>query len=342
MSTTPPDPDFEAMLAKVLGKSQHDPAARSASTVLNPADPLPEGHKSGYVAVIGQPNVGKSTLMNQLLGEKIAIVSPKPQTTRLRQLGILTREDLQIVFVDTPGIHRPQDELGRFMVDVAQAALQDADLILFLSDVSRGPNRQDRAIAETLAALNSPAKIIQVLNKVDAAKDPGVFEANYTAHRALLPDSPYAVIAAIDGHKVADLLAMIMERLPLGPRYYDPDQVSDLPIRWIAGEMIREQVLRRAYQEVPHSVAVEVEEFKQRENGVIYLRACIYVERDGQKAILIGKGGGMLKDISSLARQDIEKFLQTRLFMEVQVKVWEGWRKDPTALRRFGYRIESR
>jgi GTP-binding protein Era len=333
------DQDFEAMLAAALGASSHDAIERAVESSDPSAEDVPPGHKSGYVAVVGRPNVGKSTLINQILNEKIAIVSAKPQTTRIRQLGILTRADAQVIFVDTPGVHRAKDELGTFMVEVAKAALEDADVILFISDTSRSPSPEDQQILGYLQNLNAPQKILHVLNKVDALKQPDQFQRNFEAYRAMLPDADFVSTVATKGHNVPELVAKIIERLPEGPRYYPRDQVSDAPVRDIAAELIREKVLRRTEQEVPHSIAVEIDEFKRRENGVIYIHATIYCERDGQKGIIIGKGGVMLKRISSEARADIEAFVETRVFLEVEVKTLANWRRDDAALRRFGYRL---
>lgn len=333
------DPEFENMLAKALGTTADDQIDRAIAEEIVPDTNVPPGHKSGYVAVIGKPNVGKSTLMNQLLGEKVAIVSPKPQTTRIRQLGIMTREDAQIIFVDTPGIHRAQDELGGFMVEVAKAALEDADVILFLTDASESPNATDRQVAEYVNHVSDHSKVIHVLNKVDAQPKPDKFQKDYDLHRALMPDAELISTVATQGHNVPLLLEKILERLPEGPRYYPPDQVSDLPMRSIVGEMIREQILKFTYQEIPYAIAVEVEQFKQRKAGLIYIAATIYTERESQKKIIIGKKGDMLKQISSAARQDIETFLESKVFLEMWVKVLTDWRRDPEALKRFGYKL---
>lgn len=337
MTQNPPDPDFEAMLAAALGGTEHDAVPRAIEQT--EPEPTPPGHRSGYVAVVGQPNVGKSTLVNQLLGEKIAIVSPKPQTTRLRQLGIYTRDDAQIIFVDTPGIHKPLNELGVFMVEVAKAALEDADVILFLTDISQPPNAADRHVVDYLTALNAPQKIIHILNKRDLVKNPETFKNHFEAHRALLPDADFVVMAAIDGDNVLPVLEKILARLPEGPRYYPKDQVSDIPLRDLAAEMIREQAMIHTEQEVPHSIAVEVNEFKRRSDKLIYIGATLYAERDGQKAIIIGKNGAMLKKISSAARKEIEAFVGCQVYLEIWVKVLPNWRRDEAALKRFGYKL---
>jgi GTP-binding protein Era len=323
------DDDFEKMLSAALGKTQHDTIDRAVADDAEPLEEVPEGHKSGYVAVIGRPNVGKSTLMNQILGEKVAIVSPKPQTTRIRQLGILTDHDKQIVFMDTPGIHKSKDSLGEFMVEVAKAALEDADVVLFLTDVSEPVTSIDRQIAEQVREVSDQDKIIHVVNKVDAVKDPEKFKTLFETHRALLPEVDY----------VATVATEITARLSEGPRFFPRDQVSDIPLRDITAEMIREQVLKHTEQEVPYSIAVEINEFKQRKAGLIYISATIYTEKDGQKGIIIGKGGRMLKQISSAARHEIEPFLNSQIFLEIRVKVLPNWRSNPDMLKRFGYRL---
>lgn len=333
------DDDFEKMLSAALGKTQHDTVGRAVADDAEPLEEVPEGHKSGYVAVIGRPNVGKSTLMNQILGEKVAIVSPKPQTTRIRQLGILTDDDKQIVFMDTPGIHKSKDSLGEFMVEVAKAALEDADVVLFLTDVSEPVTSIDRQIAEQVREVSDQDKIIHVVNKVDAVKDPEKFKTLFETHRALLPEVDYVATVATEGDNVPLLLEKITARLSEGPRFFPRDQVSDIPLRDITAEMIREQVLKHTEQEVPYSIAVEINEFKQRKAGLIYISATIYTEKDGQKGIIIGKGGKMLKQISSAARHEIEPFLNSQIFLEIRVKVLPNWRSNPDMLKRFGYRL---
>jgi GTP-binding protein Era len=301
-------------------------------------DHLPEGHKSGFVAVIGRPNVGKSTLMNAILGEKIAIVSPKPQTTRLRQLGILTRDDVQVVFVDTPGIHQPRTALGQFMVRVAIDALKDADVILFVVDVSQPPTTEDRRIAHLIHAAEGVTPVILALNKTDLASSASL-QANSAAFGELVPSADLLSTVAITNQGVDQILGKLIEKLPAGPRYYPEDQLSDIAVRDIAAEIIREKVLLNLEQEVPHGVATQVEEFKRRSNDMTYIGATIYVERESHKGIVIGKGGQMLKLISQQAREEIEQFVGTRVYLDLWVKVLKNWRHDEHALRRLGYRI---
>jgi GTP-binding protein Era len=295
---------------------------------------------SGFVAVIGRPNVGKSTLMNRILGEKIAIVSPKPQTTRLRQLGIYTQDGVQAVFIDTPGIHQPRHKLGEFMVEVAVEALRDADLILFVADLSQPPNDEDRRVAELLDEAQTASPVILAMNKLDLLS-PGQITARVEAYRALVPDADWTTFSATLGNGVDDLLKRIIGRLPAGPQFFPEDQLSDTAMRDIVAEIIREKVLLNTEQEVPHAVAVEVQEFKERSASLTYVGANIYVERDSQKGILIGKGGAMLKKISTGARVDIEALVGTKVYLELWVKVLKNWRRDEGFLRRLGYKMSK-
>jgi GTP-binding protein Era len=295
---------------------------------------------SGYVAVIGRPNVGKSTLMNRILGEKIAIVSPKPQTTRLRQLGIYSQPGIQIVFIDTPGIHQPRHKLGEFMVSVAVEALREADAVLFVVDMSALPATEDRHVAALLTEAATRAPVILALNKIDRTHADQVLP-HTEAFRALVPESAdWATISATLGNGVEDLVKRVINILPPGPQFFPDDQLSDSALRDIAAEIVREKVLLHTEQEVPHAVAVEVEEFKERTSKLTYIGATLYVERDSQKGILIGKQGGMLKRISSEAREDLEKLLNTKVYLELWVKVLKNWRTDDAILKRLGYRID--
>ncbi len=298
---------------------------------------VPQGHRAGFVAVIGRPNVGKSTLVNGLLGQKIAIVSPKPQTTRTRIQGILTHEDAQIIFVDTPGLHRPLHQLGAAMVATASAAIPDADAILFVVDVSTLPTEEDRMIAPMIRE-QTDRPVILVLNQMDRLPPERVQEHN-EAYWNLLPEhAGWMMTVATEGVNLDKLLRMLVELLPEGPRYYPPDLVTDQPEREIAAELIREQVLRLTHDEVPHSVAVVVEEFKERDTGVVYIAANIFVERDSQKGILIGKGGQMLRKIGAAARQEIERMVSEQIYLDLWVKVSKNWRRDPTRVRSMGYK----
>lgn len=297
---------------------------------------LPPDHRAGYVAVVGKPNVGKSTLMNAFLGEKVAIVTPKPQTTRQNQLGILTRPDAQVIFVDTPGIHLPRTKLGEYMVGTAREALRDADVILFIVDVSELPDAADRTIADLLK--RSKAPVILALNKVDLLSA-GQAEQHARFYQELLPQAEPMLISATTGHNREALLERIIQLLPRGPRYYPADQLTDMQLRDNAAEIIREQVLLLYDQEVPHSVAVQVDQFKERSADLTYIAATIYVERESQKKILIGSGGAALKEVGRRAREQLEAILGTRVYLELWVKVLKNWRKDEKALRRLGYRL---
>lgn len=311
--------------------------------LLVPED-LPPDHRSGFVAVVGKPNVGKSTLMNAYLGQKIAIVSPKPQTTRNRLLGILTLErqrgdpvDAQIVFEDTPGIHRPHHKLGEYMVETAVSAIPDADLVLFLTDASQPPNEEDRDIAAILAE-RQDLPVLLVLNKSDLVPSEEV-ESRVEAYRELGAFDDWFLISALRGDNRDRLLVSIVEHLPPGPRYYPEEQVTDQQLRFMAAELIREQVLRYLHEEVPHSVAVIVQDFKERTEDLTYVSANIFVERDTQKGIILGRGGSMIKRIGAEARKEIEDLLGTRVYLELWVKVKKKWRKDEQELRRLGYTV---
>jgi GTP-binding protein Era len=310
-----------------------------------------QNHRSGFVAVIGRPNVGKSTLLNRLLGQKIAITSPKPQTTRDQLLGILTEEDLQVMFLDTPGIQQPQHKLGEYMVYVAQETIQDVDLILWLVDVNTPPKAEERQISELLRKLHQKqplAPIIIGLNKTDQ-RPPGADKPSERAqeYRALLDwlipttETPKPVntcsLSGLSGQGIDDLLALLRQYLPLGPRYYPADQVTDLQMRFIAAELIREQALRLLAHEVPHSIAVEVDEFSERSPELTYISAVVYVERESQKPIVLGEKGSMIKKIGQAARPEIEQMVGTRVYLELWVKVWEKWRTRTGMLRQLGY-----
>ncbi len=312
------------MSAEVFNDASSDPYA------------VPEGHKSGFVAVIGRPNVGKSTLMNHYVGEKVAIVSSKPQTTRSRILGILTRETCQIIFVDTPGIHRPLHRLGEIMVRTATSAIPDADVVLFLVDASVPPQEEDRMIARILAE-QTDAPIILVLNKMDRLPPENV-EPHTEAYWDLAPfHDEWMMTVATEGTNLDALLERILAVLPEGPRYYPREYITDQTERQIVAELIREQVLRHTYHEVPHSVAVVVEEFKEREQGVTYVAANIFVERESQKGIVIGEKGRMIRQIGLNGRRAVERLVGGKVYLDLWVKVRKMWREDERQLRHLGF-----
>ena len=297
---------------------------------------LPKGHKSGLVAVAGRPNVGKSTLLNQILKQKIAIVTPRPQTTRTNQLGILTRPEYQIIFVDTPGLMKPRHKLDEFMVGSAEDSVRDADIVLWLVDVAGRPGAGDRAIAATLERLPKDVKVILAMNKSDLLAPEHVLERTET-YSALLPAADWLLISALKDLGLDALLEMIIEALPEGPRYYPADQTTDSFVRDLAAEFVREQIYLQMREEIPYGAAVQVTKFKERENGVIYIRADIYVERDGHKKMIIGAKGAQLRQIGAAARAEIERLVGGRVYLELWVRVEKDWRKNEQTLKRLGY-----
>jgi GTP-binding protein Era len=297
--------------------------------------------RSGFVAVIGRPNAGKSTLINALLGQKIAAVSPRPQTTRRRQLGILTRDEAQIVFVDTPGLHTPRHKLGEFLNQQAEEALDGVDVIVWLVDASEPPDDEDRSIARLLAGLRKPPPVLLVLNKIDRLS-PESLEARREAYQeSFRKVSAGVAISATRGDGLEELVAAILAHLPVRPPEYEADQVTDLYEREIAAELIREAALIFLREEIPHSLAVRLDEFTERGESGAYIAATLFVERETQKGIVIGEGGKMLKKIGSAARAEIEKMSGRKVFLELRVKVLKDWRNDENALKRFGYKIKK-
>ena len=302
----------------------------------------PENFKSGYVAVAGRPNVGKSTLVNLLLGQKVAAVSPRPQTTRKRQLGILTRPDAQIIFIDTPGLHRPVHKLGEVMNTQAFEALSDADVVLFLVDASSTPTAEDHLAAERLNGLGEVvlAKTLLVVNKMDLITIEQVSD-RLLAYQNLLPNAPLYSIAAIINSNCDHLLKTILERLPVGPIYFPEEQVTDMYEREISAELIRAAALNNLRDEVPHGIAVRIEQYTERGESGAYIIATLFVERESHKAIVIGQGGKMIKEIGASARQEIESMSGRKVFLDLHVKVRANWRDDQTALRQFGFDSEK-
>ncbi|MEZ4673605.1 MAG: GTPase Era [Caldilineaceae bacterium] len=312
---------------------------------------VPADHRSGYVAVVGRPNVGKSTLLNRIMGQKIAITSPKPQTTREQLMGILTEETLQIVFLDTPGIHKPQHKLGEYMVAVAEETIKDADVVLWLVDVNYQPTEEDQAIALLLQQLQHKHRLpplLLVLNQVDRwhAEEAALADRQQAYLELLiwLPSENQLTplfLSAQNGKGVPELLDRLRQLLPLGPRYYPAEQLTDMQTRFIVAELIREQALTLLQQEVPHGIAVEVDEFKERSANMTYISAVVYVERRSQKGIVLGENGKMIREIGRRARPAIEDLVGTKVYLELWVKVWEKWRKRSGMLRQLGYALQK-
>ena len=294
--------------------------------------------KSGFVSIIGRPNVGKSTLLNNFLGMKLAIVSPRAQTTRNRIQGIYTTETEQIIFIDTPGIHKPKNELGNVMNEFAYSALDGTDLILMLVDASCEIGDGDKYIIEQLSKVKIP--VILVLNKVDLVTDQVVLMNNINSYKDAYNFAGGITLSATEGFNVDKLKDMIVERLEVGPMYYPEDQVLDLPERFVVAEIIREKVLLQTKEEIPHSVAVTIESFKEK-SKMIEINATIIVERSSQKMIVVGKGGQMIKTIGTLAWRDIVKFLNQKVYLELFVKVEDNWRNNKKYLKEFGYKIDD-
>jgi GTPase len=292
--------------------------------------------KVGFVTLIGRPNVGKSTLMNALMGQKIAAVSPRPQTTRQRQLGILTFEQAQIIFVDTPGMHIAKHKLGEYMNEVAAMTLSDADVIIWMVDGSVMPTEEDEIIAGKIKDLREAPPVLVALNKIDQIPSNQVPEYQL-AYQSLLPDAEVIPLSAATGYQRNQLMDRLVELLPEGEPFYDEDQVTDLYERDIAADLVREAALVHLREEVPHGIAVRVDEFTERGEDGAYIAATMFVERESHKGIVIGKGGEMLKRIGSTARKEIEAMSGRKVFLELRVKVNKNWRTNADALRLLGY-----
>jgi GTP-binding protein Era len=292
----------------------------------------PPQHRSGFVAIIGRPNVGKSTLLNQLLGQKVAIVTPKPQTTRGRILGIKTLEDAQIIFIDTPGLHPPRNLITRRMVAVAERAAEEADLRLWVVDAEEGVTTADRAIAERLRV--EKAATCVVLNKIDKVSRNDLLPMLATLDH-ILPGRDVVPASALRRTNLKELLEQIVQQLPEGPRYYDPEAFTDQTERMLAQEVVREKVLLQTRAEVPYAVAVTVDKFEDKGNLAV-IAATIHVERESQKAIVIGAGGARIKEIGRAARLELEQMLERRMYLELFVRVQQEWTKHEPLLKEFG------
>lgn len=298
-----------------------------------------QSHKSGFISIIGRPNVGKSTFLNRVIGQKIAIMSDKPQTTRNKVQGVLTLEDSQLIFIDTPGIHKPKHRLGDFMMKVAQNTLKEVDLVLFMVNAQEGFGRGEEFIIEKLQNVKTP--VFLVINKIDLIHPDELLKL-IESYNEKFDFAEIVPISALEGNNVEKLLEQIKGKMPEGPQFYPADQVTDHPERFIVSELIREKALHLTREEIPHSLAVVIEKMeRQQEKEMVHVMATIIVERDSQKGIIIGKQGGMLKEIGKRARHDIESLLGTKVFLELWVKVQKDWRNKASQLRDFGFREDE-
>ncbi len=301
---------------------------------------VPSGHKAGFIAVIGRPNVGKSTLINRVVGQKVAAVSPKPQTTRNRVAGVKTTGSYQIIFLDTPGIHHAETLFNREMVKLALKTLTEVDLILWVIDASDPLSDEDQLVRGYLQGIKVP--VVLALNKVDLVKPKQHLLPVIDACHRLIPAAEVVPISATEGVNLNLLEEILLRYLPEGPPFFPPGQATDQPPHLVVAEIIREKVFELVHHEVPYAVAVRIDEMEERpETGLVDIQATIYVEKDSQKGIIIGEGGRMLKRIGQQARQEIEGVLGTRVYLGLWVKVHRAWRKNEEALRRFGYLQKS-
>ena len=298
-----------------------------------------QAYKSGFISIIGRPNVGKSTFLNRVIGQKIAIMSDKPQTTRNKVQGVLTENNAQMIFIDTPGIHKPKHKLGDFMVKSAINALREVDVILFMVNAVEGIGRGDEYIIEKLEGIKTP--IFLVVNKIDEVH-PDELLPIIEKYKEKLDFKAIVPISALQGNNIETLLAAIKKELPEGPQYYPADQVTDHPERFIISELIREKALHLTREEVPHSIAVVIDSIKKMEGKeTVHVMATIIVERSSQKGIIIGKQGSMLKEIGQRARKDIELLLGSKVYLELWVKVQKDWRNKASVLRDYGFRDDE-
>ncbi|QPC46919.1 GTPase Era [Mangrovibacillus cuniculi] len=297
-----------------------------------------QDHKSGFISIIGRPNVGKSTFLNRVIGQKIAIMSDKPQTTRNKVQGVYTDDRAQMIFIDTPGIHKPKHKLGDFMMKVATNTLREVDLILFMVNVTEGFGKGEEFILEQLEGVQTP--VFLVLNKIDQVH-PDQLLPIIQDYQSRYDFAELIPISALEGNNVETLLEVLYKYLPEGPQFYPADQVTDHPERFIVSELIREKALHLTREEIPHSLAVVIEKMERQEENRVHVMATIIVERDSQKGIIIGKRGAMLKEVGKRARQDIEALLGSKVYLELWVKVQKDWRNKSLHLRDFGFREDE-
>src|SRR5699024_7117304 len=299
---------------------------------------MKNNYKSGFIAIIGRPNVGKSTFMNNVIGQKIAIMSDKPQTTRNKIQGDYTEENAQIIFIDTPGIHKPKHRLGDFMVKIAENTLNEVDAILFMIDAKEGYGKGDQYILDRLQHVKRP--VFLIINKVDLIHPDDLFPI-IELYKDKCNFEEIIPISALQGNNVTHLLNMLKQKLPEGPQFYPEDQITDHPERFIIGELIREKVLQLTREEIPHSIAVVIENIEKKDNDKVFIQAAVITERQTQKGILIGKQGSMLKNIGKKAREDIEALLGTKVYLELWVKVQKDWRNKQSQLRAYGFNSDE-
>ncbi|MFD1550314.1 GTPase Era [Levilactobacillus fuyuanensis] len=295
-------------------------------------------YKSGFVAIVGRPNVGKSTFLNRVIGQKIAIMSDTAQTTRNKIQGIYTTDEAQIVFIDTPGVHKPKSKLGDYMVQSAMSALNEVDAVLFMINAAEKRGAGDNFIIDRLKGIKAPVYLL--INKIDQIH-PDDLLAIMEQYKTALPWKAVYPISALEGNNVDEFLGDLVDEMPNGPQYYPEDQVTDHPERFVVSELIREKIFMLTREEVPHSVAVEIESMKQKDEDHVHIEATIIVERPTQKGIMIGKGGSMLKKIGTMARHDIEHLLGSKVYLQLWVKVQPNWRDKATLLKSYGYRKDD-
>ena len=294
-----------------------------------------ENFKSGFVALVGRPNVGKSTLMNHLIGQKIAITSEKPQTTRNRIQTVYTDKRGQIIFLDTPGIHKAKNKLGQYMVNVAEGTLNEVDVIMWLVEPTTYIGAGEQHIAELLSKVKTP--VILAINKIDTVKDEEIIAKAIDTYKNVCPFAEIVPVSALRNQNTDKMTELLFQYLPYGPQYYDEDTVTDQPMRQIAAELIREKALRLLQDEIPHGIAVTIEQMKERDNGIFDIEATIVCERDSHKGIIIGKGGAMLKRIGSQARREIENLMGAKVTLQLWVKVRKEWRDSELYMKNYGY-----
>ena len=323
--------DRMAAMMKYLDSQAPSPD-NTAMVIIDP----PKGHRSGFISLIGRPNVGKSTLLNFILRQNVAPVSPRPQTTRQRQLGILSLAHAQLIFVDTPGFHKPHHKLGEWMNTVAQDVLVDSDVILAIFDISQPTQDDDKIVVEAIQNLEKPPVHFVALNKIDLIGEEEI-KSRVEHFQNILPQAKVIPISATRGDQVQTLIDRLIDSLPLGPRYYPEEDITDATEREISADLIRAAGMNLLREELPHSIAVRIDTFKERGDHGAYIAATLFVERESQKGIVIGKNGSMLKKIGTQARKEIEEMSGRKVYLELRVKVLKGWRNDIAALRRLGY-----